>query len=58
MTFATLKADVQSWVDRDDAEFVAKIPQFISLAEDDIYADLRCPHNEFTVTYTKASAVD
>lgn len=51
MSFGDLKTKIQSWINREDAEFVAMIPQFIRLAETDIYASLRCPHNEFSITY-------
>ena len=49
-TYGDLKTSLADWIDRLD--LTAQIPQFVRLAEGDIYRELRCKHNEFTAEYT------
>jgi hypothetical protein len=46
-----LYAAVAEWLNRED--LTDQIPQFVRLAEEDIYRDLQTPDNEFTATYTQ-----
>jgi hypothetical protein len=50
-TYGELKTEVANWLDREDQ--TSNIPNFIRLAEADIYRDLRCRHNEFNAVYTR-----
>lgn len=54
--YGDLKTEVASWLVRDDVQVTSRIPDFIRMAEADIYSDLRCRHNEFTVTITTTDA--
>lgn len=54
MNYGELKARLANWLDRED--LTAEIIEFIKLAEIDIYRDLRCRENEFTVTYDTNTA--
>jgi len=56
MNYGELKTEVAEWLNRED--LTDRIPFFIRLAETEIYRDLRCRENEFTVTYDTSSAVD
>ena len=47
--YGELKAAIANWLDRSD--LTDKIPDFIQLAEDMIFRELRCPGNEQTVVY-------
>jgi hypothetical protein len=49
-TYLDLKTAVADWCNRED--LTDQIPQFIRLAESDIYRGLQCNDNEFIVTYT------
>jgi hypothetical protein len=53
MNYGQLKTQVADWMDRTDID--TQIPEFIKLTEVDIYRDLRCRENEFSVTYTTAT---
>lgn len=48
--YGELKTAIANWADRVD--LTAEIPDFVRLAEGDIFRDLRCRHNEFTAQYT------
>lgn len=52
-TYGELKSAIANWIDRLD--LTAEIPEFIRLAEGDIFRDLRCKQNEFTAEYTSTS---
>ncbi|QFT55579.1 hypothetical protein [Microbulbifer sp. THAF38] len=48
--YGELKTAVAEWVNReDDDEILARVPDFIRMAEARIYRELRCPANEATV---------
>lgn len=49
-TYGELKTNVADWLNREDVD--AKVPNWVRLAEVDIYRDLRCDDNEFIATYT------
>lgn len=49
-TYGELKTAIADWLERSDLE--ANIPEFVRLAEDDIYTDLRTRDNEFLYTIT------
>lgn len=51
-TYGDLKAKVANWLDRLD--LTSEIPEFIRLAETEIYRDLRCPENQFVATYNNS----
>ena len=48
--YGELKTAIANWLDRSDLE--SKIPDFIQLAEDAIFRELRCPGNEQSVVYS------
>ena len=50
--YGELKASVAQWLDRTD--LTDQIPDFIRMAETEIYRDLECEDNEFIATYTNA----
>lgn len=52
-TLGELKTAVADWLNREDPGTIARIPQFIRLAESEIYRNLRCHDNEFIATYVK-----
>jgi hypothetical protein len=52
--YGELKAEVADWINRED--LTAKLPDFIRLAETEIYRDLRSADNEFTATYISTGA--
>jgi len=49
-TYRDLKAAVADWIEREDLD--GNIPEFVRMAEDDIYTDLRSRDNEFLYTIT------
>lgn len=49
-TYGDLKAAIADWIERTDLD--GNIPEFVRLAEDDIYTDLRSRDNEFLYTIT------
>lgn len=49
-TYGALKTAIANWIDRLD--LTAEIPEFVRLAEGDIFRDLRCRHNEMTAEFT------
>jgi len=55
-TFGTLKTDIADWLNREDAGFIARVPDFIALAENRIYRDprSRVAHAEFSQVYLAA----
>ena len=51
-TYGALLEAVANWLNREDLS--DQFPQFVRLAETEIYRDLRCQDNEFVVTHTSA----
>lgn len=49
--YGELKLAVADWLDRTDASTLARIPDFIRMAEGEIYRDLRVRDNEFIASY-------
>jgi len=58
MTYNSLVADVQNYMERDDAQFVAQIPSLISLAESAIAAELKTLLQLVVVETSLAEAQD
>ena len=55
-TYGELKAEVARWTDREDPDFLGRVPSFVRLAESRIYRNLRTRENEFVKTWTETDA--